>query len=427
MEVNKGEAERCRDMGTDAMRKRDYPRALKFFNKSLNLYPLPEVKTLLLQTKRKIFVGKDCKPPDNFSGVDKETFNKKTSPLFTDTTVPSSDGDVRNYSREQLNVVRKILSAKEGGQGSHYRVLSVEKDASDADLKKAYRKLALKCHPDKNTAPNSDEAFKALGLAYATLSDPQKRSLYDKYGDEDPDSRGDASRSGFGGMHFNGQEINPNDIFNMFFGGSVPGGVQSSGVHGGFRVYSSSFGPNFVNSFGGIPTSRYGNRHHNGQQREAQEDRRYSMFAQLLPVLLLIFTSFYNFTGDSVTSDHAGSNSYFSLTNHPPYINPLKTKFTKVKDIPYFVTDHFMRTFARDRYQLSRVERLVQQSYKNYLIEECHNQQTYKNELHDVVRKNKLVPEERKRILDKARNFKLSRCVEFRELFPPSFSVYEQG
>jgi len=422
MEVNKGEAERCRDMGADALRKQDYARAVKLFNKSLNLYPLEGVKALLNQTKRKIRMGQDFKGREKFTGSDNQNNENKQFSVFGKTSVSSSEGDVRNYSDEQLNIVKQILSAKEGGQGAHYRVLSVQKDAPDADLKKAYRKLALKCHPDKNTAPNSDEAFKTLRLAYATLSDPQKRRVYDKYGDEDPDSRGGGVRSGYGGMHFNRQDINPNDIFNMFFGGKIPRGVQTAGMPGGFRFYTTGFGPSFVSSFGGIPTNRHGRGRHNSQEHEAHEDRRYNMLVQFLPVLLLIFTSFFNFTGDSGATDHSGDNSYFSLTHSPPYINPLKTE---AKEIPYFVTDQFIRTFTRNRYHLGRVERLVEQKYKNYLIEECRNQQTYKNELHDVVRRNKLMPEERKKILEKARDFELSQCVEFHELFPQTFSSYE--
>ena len=65
------------------------------------------------------------------------------------------------------------------------------------------------------------EAFKAVGLAYGTLSDSQKRTIYDRYGDEDPDNTGGGGmRRGAGGVHFRpGQEVSPEEIFNMFFGG----------------------------------------------------------------------------------------------------------------------------------------------------------------------------------------------------------------
>jgi len=60
----------------------------------------------------------------------------------------------------------------------------VSKDATDTDLKKAYRKLALQFHPDKNKAPGATEAFKAIGNAFAILSDAEKRKQYDLYGSE---------------------------------------------------------------------------------------------------------------------------------------------------------------------------------------------------------------------------------------------------
>merc|ERR1719324_1676642 len=102
-----------------------------------------------------------------------------------------------------------------GGRGSKkpadttkfYKLLEVDKNASDSDIKKAYRKLAIKHHPDKGGDP---ETFKEITRAYEVLSDSEKRSKYDRFGEEGlEDGGGDAG-----------------DIFESFFGG---GGRRGSG------------------------------------------------------------------------------------------------------------------------------------------------------------------------------------------------------
>ena len=64
----------------------------------------------------------------------------------------------------------------------YYEVLGVPKDSSEKDLKGAYRKLAMKYHPDRSEEPDAEEKFKELSEAYAVLSDPEKRQKYDQFG-----------------------------------------------------------------------------------------------------------------------------------------------------------------------------------------------------------------------------------------------------
>ena len=84
-----------------------------------------------------------------------------------------------------------------------YNLLGISKDASSSQIKKGYRKMAMKEHPDKG---GDEEKFKEIAQAYEVLSDPEKRELYDKYGEDGLKSQG---------MNFS----SATDIFSMFFGG----------------------------------------------------------------------------------------------------------------------------------------------------------------------------------------------------------------
>ncbi|WP_119344850.1 DnaJ C-terminal domain-containing protein [Facilibium subflavum] len=117
--------------------------------------------------------------------------------------------------------------------GSYYDLLGVAKSASDADIKKAYRRLAKKYHPDVSTEADAEAKFKEIQTAYSVLKDPQKRKLYDQFGEnweqaqaggfqQSQGQGGFSQKSHGGGFHTEGQHFYENfgdyeDIFGEFF------------------------------------------------------------------------------------------------------------------------------------------------------------------------------------------------------------------
>lgn len=103
----------------------------------------------------------------------------------------------------------------------YYKILEISKNATDDDIKKAYRKLALKFHPDKNKSPDAEERFKEVAEAYEVLSDKKKREIYDQYGEEGLKGgipSGNTGGSGFT-YTFHGD---PRATFAQFFGNTNP-------------------------------------------------------------------------------------------------------------------------------------------------------------------------------------------------------------
>lgn len=200
----------------------------------------------------------------------------------------------------------------------------------------------------------------------------------------------------------------------------MPPGAGGGRGGPGVRFHSAGFGPGF--GFGGMNQAQARARAQQQQQQQRQQEQGaggLGQFIQLLPLLVIFFFSFFNMPGEDASEAATGGSKYFSLTRVPPYVNPLSTRLSKVKDIPFFVTDRFLRTYNRDRYQLAQVENLVERSYERYLVDECKNQKTYKQRLEATVNSKKKVDEqERSRRAKKAAEFELTRCIELEDLYP---------
>lgn len=132
----------------------------------------------------------------------------------------------------------------------YYDILGVARGATDDEIKKAYRKLALKWHPDRNpnNRQDAEEKFKRIAEAYEVLSDPKKREVFDRFGEEGVKNgfAADGTPTGAGphGHAFHFTPTNAEEVFKQFFGGADP----FVGLFGGS---SSGFSPNM--RFGGFP------------------------------------------------------------------------------------------------------------------------------------------------------------------------------
>jgi len=183
----------------------------------------------------------------------------------------------------------------------YYKILGVAKGATDDEIKKGYRKMALKYHPDKNKAAGAEEKFKEIAEAYDVLSDPNKKEIYDKYGEEGlkgggggggPSGGGAGGFPGGGHPGFSHQyqfSGDPHEIFKTFFGGKDPFADMMGGAAGGpggafhFNPFGEAMDTDDIfaqhrGASGGAGLGRnhsfhdfHGMRNHNSPQRKRQD------------------------------------------------------------------------------------------------------------------------------------------------------------
>lgn len=278
----------------------------------------------------------------------------------------------------------------------YYRVLGISREASDEEIKKAYRRLALKFHPDKNSDANAEEKFKEIGQAYEVLSDKKKRDTFDRYGEEgfrhgsSSSSRTTFTSHGFGngeGRAFE-SDISPEEIFNMFFNGGLSSGGFAS------RRWQST------NAYRQRQQHHSNSNHHahHGEQQDVSPGM--NLLVQLLPVLVLICLSMasYWFQTDPPYSLHA-TNKYIFRRQLEPF------------GISYYVKDDFEKQYRGK--DLKRVESQVFDDYLHELRNRCIRERNYKeNMLHRAY----YVYYGNEKLINEAKNIETPSCSKYEEI-----------
>ncbi|XP_076818671.1 dnaJ homolog subfamily B member 12-like isoform X1 [Clavelina lepadiformis] len=337
MESNKDEALKCLGIAQTALSGGDVEKATRFVKKSLKLFPTDQATNLMDKIKS---AKKENEPP-TMNGTQSSRRGESVPDLST--LHGSSKESQPSYTPAQKNLVDRVNRCKD-----FYEILGVSKSASENELKKAYRKMALQLHPDKNLAPAATEAFKAVGKAYSVLSDAEKRERYDLYGHEGVNTtqrrRRDSSDD-----EFEQQDFDPQELFNMFFGGGYPSGNVRVFRRGNTYYYDQR-----------------PRRHRN--EREPQDQVR--VWIQLLPFLVLVFVTI---MGNYLSTDPA-----YSLMRKGDYAYRKSTANLRVQ---FYVKADFDAQYKSGSASRRRLEEMVESDHLDHLRNRCYQERVEKENL----------------------------------------------
>lgn len=155
------------------------------------------------------------------------------------------------YLTLAVSMIKDITSA---AQRDYYKILGVSRTATEREIKKAFRKLAVKYHPDKNKSPDAEKVFRDIAEAHEVLSDEKKRKIYDRYGED-----GLKDKAGFDSSSF---DFNFNDFFKDFHFDFGNGGSRSS-------FFNDDENDNFGDSFFG---NQFGFGHNNDNNDNGHDE-----------------------------------------------------------------------------------------------------------------------------------------------------------
>ncbi len=275
----------------------------------------------------------------------------------------------------------EIASLLKVDQSDYYGILSCTRTSTAEELKRAYRRLALKFHPDKNKLEGADEAFKLVAKAFSVVGDEKKRAEYDRFGvSNSGDGRSSHHSNPFNQFSANG-DISPEDLFNLFFGGGIPGGMPG-GVHFQFGGFGPSGG--FESMFNHAQQQQQQRHQYRRQQPTPVVDPWTELkhkLLQILPILVFLVYSllgvlFNNSSSTGATPKQSSKMPEFkdwvSLDYAPPHLR--FPRHSAKHSVPYFSSLRFEQRFQPGHGQgreLGAFEEMIERGFLKRLQEDC--------------------------------------------------------
>ncbi|KAE9602278.1 hypothetical protein Lal_00049627 [Lupinus albus] len=334
MDGNKDDALKCFNIGKKAFESGDRTRALKFLTKARRLDPTLPLDHLFSTLENDDSTFKTASPtPNTRSGASSPKHSDQSSFRRRASATTDSSSSV-TYTEEQVAVVREIRRKK-----NYYEILGLEKNCTVEDVRKAYRKLSLKVHPDKNKAPGAEEAFKAVSKAFQCLSDEESRKKYGLSGEDGSVFEGRATRTRGHHQHhhhhgFYQGDVDAEEIFRNFFSGMAPAATN----------------------FGGFSFD-HGMDPRQGDAEDGSVGFSVRALIQLLPVLLVLLLNFL-----------PSSEPIYSLSRSYPY----EHRFTTPQGVNYYVkSSKFDEDYPQHDPERTSIEDRVETEYISILRQNC--------------------------------------------------------
>ena len=332
--------------------KQNYEEALKYFKSCIKFYPNERAELFIRVCENNIPSN------NNNTNTNNTSYKKSYSSSFPNSHNSSNNSNNNKYSHQSSFSSQTSEEPKNSSNNNnssdqsddikckellkkkdYYDLLNVSKDASTEDIKRGYKKQAVRFHPDKNHSKLAEECFKKISEAYQCLSDPEKKKFYDKYGNEEE------FRQRYYQAHQNyyEEEMDPYDIFEILFGG---GAIPRRGRGGRNRnhYYRHNFNNVQFNDFGAINL------------------RGSSLLFLFIPFLLMILLQIIP--------------SIITLLKPAPLYQFVKSniyrysKKTSRNNVEFFVNDKFLKKYPR-KTSYSGIEKQIEKEYLNYLYDNC--------------------------------------------------------